>query len=148
MCGKLHAVAASNNRDHQRDHPIFACSRHICMGVVLRAHSVLGESRIQRNASGEVATTSPLFYSEPHRSHVLFVRAFTQHDLHILVTAPFRCNRNAQAACAQSFTLWPEAAIEITREITHIYTGVVLRAHSVREEPRIQRNAAAERLQQ
>jgi len=26
------------------------------MGVVLRAHSVRGEPRIQRNASGEVAT--------------------------------------------------------------------------------------------
>jgi len=26
------------------------------MGVILRAHAVRGESRIQRNASGEVAT--------------------------------------------------------------------------------------------
>jgi len=31
------------------------CSRHI-MGVVLHAHPVRGESRIQRNANGEVAT--------------------------------------------------------------------------------------------
>jgi len=30
--------------------------RHIYMGVVLRAHPVRGESRIQRNANGEVAT--------------------------------------------------------------------------------------------
>jgi len=32
------------------------CSRHIYTGVVLRAHPVHGESHIQRNANGEVAT--------------------------------------------------------------------------------------------
>jgi len=45
------------------------------MGVILRAHAVCGESHIQRNTNGEVATTSPPFYNEPHRSHVLFVKA-------------------------------------------------------------------------
>jgi len=54
-CAKLHTVAASNSRDH--DHSIIACSRHIYMGVVLRAHPVRGESHIQRNANREVATT-------------------------------------------------------------------------------------------
>jgi len=44
------------------------------MGVVLRAHPVCGESHIQRYASGEVATTSPSFYNEQHRLHVLFVK--------------------------------------------------------------------------
>jgi len=39
-----------------RDHCIIACSRHIYMGVILRAHPVRGESHIQRNANGEVAT--------------------------------------------------------------------------------------------
>ena len=82
---KLHTVAASNNRDHSRryhqevqynqlftrftsivrghsprslyqNHSFIACSRHICMGVILRAHPVRGESHIQGNASGEVAT--------------------------------------------------------------------------------------------
>jgi len=42
---------------------------------VLRAHPVHGESHSQRNATGEVATTSPPFYNEPHRSHVLCVKA-------------------------------------------------------------------------
>jgi len=52
------------------------------MGVVLRAHPGHGESHIQRNANGEVATnivanatTSPPFYNEPHRLHVLFVKS-------------------------------------------------------------------------
>ena len=40
----------------RRDHHIIACSRHIYMGVVLRAHPVRGESHIQRNANREVAT--------------------------------------------------------------------------------------------
>ena len=43
--------------------------------VVLRAHPVHGESHNARNANGEVATTSPPFYNEPHRSHILFVKA-------------------------------------------------------------------------
>jgi len=57
------------------DHCIIACSHHIYMGVVLRAHPVRGESRIQHNANGEVATTSPPFYNKPHRSQVLFAKS-------------------------------------------------------------------------
>ena len=44
------------------------------MYVVLHAHPVRGESHNQRNTTGEVATTSPPFYNEPHRSHVLYVK--------------------------------------------------------------------------
>jgi len=51
-----------------------ACSRYIYNGVILHAHPVRGESHNQRNATGEVATTSPPFYNEPHRSHVLCVK--------------------------------------------------------------------------
>jgi len=42
---------------------------------VLRTHLIRGESYNQRNTTGEVATTSPTFYNEPHRSHVLCVKA-------------------------------------------------------------------------
>jgi len=45
------------------------------MYFVIRAHPVRGESHNQHNATGEVATTSPPFYNETHRSHVLFVKA-------------------------------------------------------------------------
>jgi len=45
------------------------------MCLVPRAHPVRGESDNQRNTNGEVATTSPPFYNEPHRSHVLCVKA-------------------------------------------------------------------------
>jgi len=43
--------------------------------AILHAHPVHGESHIQRNANREVATTSPPFYNELHRLHVLFVKA-------------------------------------------------------------------------
>ena len=38
------------------DHSVIACSCHVYMDVVIRAHLVRGESHIQCNASGEVAT--------------------------------------------------------------------------------------------
>jgi len=50
-------------------------------GVVLHAHPVRGESRNQRNTTGEVATTFPPFYNEPHRSHVLCVKAESELDI-------------------------------------------------------------------
>ena len=75
MCAELRTVAASNNRVHRRDHSIIACSRHLHNGVILHAHPVRGESHNQRNTTGEIATTSPPFYNEPHRSHVLCVKA-------------------------------------------------------------------------
>jgi len=59
----------------RRDHSIIACSRHIHNGVILHAHPIRGESHNQRNTTGEVATTSPPFCNEPHRSHVLCVKA-------------------------------------------------------------------------
>jgi len=43
-------------------------------GVVLHAHPVRGESHNQRNTTGGVATTSPPFYNEPHRSHIICVK--------------------------------------------------------------------------
>jgi len=58
------------------------------------------------------------------------------------------CDRKAQAASAQSFTLWQQAIIEITRRAhsviaysRHIYMGDILRAHPVRGESHIQRSS-------
>ena len=75
MCAKLRTVAASNNRDHPTRslyYCLFAPYRYI---FVLRAPPVRGESYNQRNTTGEVATTSPPFYNEPHRSPFLCVKA-------------------------------------------------------------------------
>jgi len=40
----------------RHDHSFIACSRHIYECVVLHAHPVRGESHIQWNTTGEVAT--------------------------------------------------------------------------------------------
>jgi len=44
------------------------------LGVIRRAHPIRGEPRNRRNANRVVATISPPFYNEPHRSHVRFVK--------------------------------------------------------------------------
>jgi len=76
MCAKLRTVAASNYRDHARNLSLtIACLRYIYNGIILHAHPVRGESHNQRITTGEVATTSPPFYNEPQRSHVLCVKA-------------------------------------------------------------------------
>ena len=58
----------------RRDHSVITCLSHIYLCVALRSHPVRGESQIQRNVNWEVATTSPPFCNEPHRSHVVFVK--------------------------------------------------------------------------
>ena len=72
MCAKLRTVAASNNGDHALQ-SLYYClfAPRIC-GVVLRAHPVRGESHIQRNATGEVAT---LLYA---RVKVMRTRNFSE----------------------------------------------------------------------
>ena len=57
------------------DHSIIACSCHIYISVVLRVYPVHGESHTQCNANGEVETSFPHFYNEPHWSHNLFVKS-------------------------------------------------------------------------
>jgi len=114
MYAKLHTVAASNNRDHPTRSLYYSLFAPCICIVVFRAHPVRGESHIQCNATGEVATTYPPFYNEPHRSHVLCVKAelgttstsWSQHH--------FVAIGKARAACAQSFALWQQATIDIT----------------------------------
>ena len=51
---------------------------------------------------------------------------WTPHDLHILVTTPFCCDRISRVACTQSFALWQQAAIEIMRRNLSSHTLVVM----------------------
>jgi len=74
MRAKLRTVAGSNNRDHACNLSYY-CLCYTYYAVILHAHPVCGESHNQRNTTGEVATTSPPFYNEPHWSHVLCVKA-------------------------------------------------------------------------
>ena len=61
------------------------------------------------------------------------------------------CDRKSRAACAQSFALWQQATVEITRRdhsiiacLRHIYNGVILHAYPVRGESHNQRNTTGE----
>ena len=149
MCAKLRTVAASNNRDHAPQ-SLYYClfAPHIC-GVVLRAHLLCGESHIQRNASGEVTTTFPAFYNEPHRSHVLCVKAepvttFTSWSQHhfVAIGKPERHVLHTVAAISNRVHNRPQS-LYYCLFAPHIYV-VVLRAHPVRGESHIQRNASGE----
>jgi len=61
----LRTVAARSNRVHTPRSLSYCLFAPHVYGVFLRAHSVRGEPRIQRNASGEVATV-PLFTYDNH----------------------------------------------------------------------------------
>jgi len=113
ICAKLHTVAASNKRSCVAISLTIACLPSVYNGVIVHAHPVCGESHNQRNTTGEVATTFPPFYNKPHRSHVLCVKAELGTTLHIMVTAPFCCDRKSRAAYAQSFAPWQQATTEI-----------------------------------
>ena len=126
MCAKLRTVAASNFRDHPTRSLYYCLFAPRIYIFVLRAHPVRGESHNQRNTTGEVATTSPPFYNERHRSHVLLCEGWTRHYLQILVRAPFCCNRKSRAACAQSFAPWQQATIEIMRRNLSLRAVVVM----------------------
>ena len=148
MCAKLCTMAASNNRVHPT-RSLYCClfMPHIycCSFCTFRSWWTAHSGQRQQSGCNNI----PSFLQEPHRSHVLCVKACTWHDPHILVTASFCCDRKARVACVQSFAQWQQATIEFTWRdhsiiaCSHcIYIGVVLHAHSIRGEPRIQGNAS------
>jgi len=147
MCARFHTVAASKNREIiRRDHSIIACSHHIYIWVYSSctsrswwiAYSTQRQPRGCNNIPSFSQRTAPIARS--------LCEGWTRHDLHILVTALFCCDRKVQ-----SFTLWQQLTIEITRRDHSIitcscqtYVGVILRAHPVRGESHIQRKANRE----
>ena len=116
---------------------------------VLHTHPVRGESHNQRHR--RVYNNIPSFLQRTAPIARSLCEGWTRHDLHILVTAPFCCDRKSRVACAQSFAPWQQAAIEIMRRNLSYYCLlapriyiVVLRAHPVRGESHNQRNATRE----
>jgi len=116
---ELHVRKASHCGSKQQQRSCAEITLLLLVGaiVVLCTHPIRGESHIQCHTTGEVATTSTPFYNEPHRSHVLCVKAelgatFTSWSQHHFVAIG-----KAWAACAQSFTLWQQATTEIMRQI-------------------------------
>ena len=91
------------------------CFVHIPF-VVNRTFNATPAERLQQHPSF-LQRTAPIARS--------LCEVRTWHVLHILVAAPFCCDRKAQAACAQSFTLWQQVAIEIMRHNHSRHTLVV-----------------------
>jgi len=150
MCAKLRTMAASNNRDHACNLSYYCLPALEFFGVILHAHPVRGESHNQRNTTGEVATSSPSFYNEPHRSHVLCVKddpgtTFTSwSQLHfVAIGYPERHVRKAsqRGSKQQHIMLAISHTIACSR---YIYYGVILHAHRVRGESHNQRNTTGE----
>ena len=96
------------------DHSVIVCSRHIyvwcCSSRTSRSwwitQSTQHHWRGCNNIPSFLQRTAPIARS--------LCEGWTRHDLHILVTAPFYCDRKSRAAYAQSFALWQQATIEFT----------------------------------
>jgi len=123
-------LAASSNKDHLMRslcYCLFAPHIYGCYSSRTSrswwiAHSTQCRPRGCNNIPPFLQRTAPITRS--------FCEGCTWHDLHILVTAPFCCDRKARAANAQSFTLWQEAAIEITLIVTiskyyQLFTSII-----------------------
>jgi len=143
-CTKLHTVAASNNRYH----PTRSLYYRLLMPHMYGCYSSPTSRSwwIAHSTSTETLQQHPLLTMN-RTNHLFFCEGSTYRGLHILVTAPFCCNRYAWAARAQNFTLWQQATIEITRQdhsiiacLRHIYIGVIVCAHPVHCESHIQCN--------
>ena len=96
------------------DHSIIACSRHIyvwcCSSRTSRSWWITQSTQHHRRGCNNIPSflqrTAPITRS--------LCEGWTPHDLHILVTAPFCCDRKSRAAYTQSFALWQQATIEFT----------------------------------
>ena len=97
-----------------RNHPIIACSRHIYV-VVFHAHIPFVVNHTFNVTPAERLQQHPLPLQRTAPMTRSFCEVCTWQDLHILVTAPFCCDRKARAACAQSFALCQQTTIQIMR---------------------------------
>ena len=151
ICAKRRTAAASNSRDHASQSLLLllACATHIyfCSSRTSRSwwitQSTQHHQRGCNNIPSFLQRTTPIVHS--------LCEGWPWHDLHILVTAPFCCNRKSRAAYAQSFAPRQQATVETMRRnlsyycllVPHIYI-FVLRAHPVRGESHNQRNTTGE----
>jgi len=141
---------SKQHRDHALQSLLLLLAHATHMMVNSSRTSVRGESHNQRNTTEEVATTPPPFYNEPHRSHVLCVKAelrttFTSWSQHhfVAIGTPERHMRKAlhrgskqQRSCV---------AISLTIACSrYTYDGVILPAHPVRGESHNQRSTTGE----
>ena len=151
-CAKFHTVASSNNRDNAPQ------SLYYCLFlpyiyiyglffiyisfVVNHTFNAMTTKRLQQHH---------LLFTTNRSNRMFFCEGVTWHNLHLLITASFCCNRKAQVASVQSFMLWQQATLDIMRCnhsyiacSCHVCMGVILHAQPVCGESHIQCNANGE----
>ena len=96
------------------DHSIIACSRHIyvwcCSSRTSRSWWITQSTQHYRRGCNNI----PSFLQRTAPIARFLCEGWTPHDLHILDTAPFCCDRKSRAAYAQSFAPWQPAIIGFT----------------------------------
>jgi len=131
---------------------IFACSRHIWLWCCFSCTSCSWWSTQSTQRQQRGCNNIPSFLQQTAPIACSFYEGFTQHDLHILVTAPFCCDRKARAACVQFRTVAASNnRVHATQSIYYCLLmphicGVILREHPVCGES--DNAMSTERLQQ
>jgi len=110
MCAKLRAVAASNNRDHTT-RSLYYClftphRRMVFFSHTSRSWWITHLTQHHRRGCNNIS-----FLQRTTLIARSLCEGWTRRNLHILVTAPFCCDRKSQAVCAQSFAPWQQATI-------------------------------------
>ena len=126
------------------NHSIIACSRHAYIVFFFAQIPFVMNRAFQGNASGVVATTSPPFYNEPHRSHVLCVKpepsttftSWSQHHFVAIWKARAAKHAKLRTVAASNNRDHMPRSLYYCMFVPNIY-NVFLRAHSIRGEPRI-----------
>ena len=126
MCAKLRTVAASNNRDHARNLSYYCLlTLHIWWyysSRTSRSWWITQSTQHHRRGCNNI----PPFLQWTTLIARSLCEGWTPHDLHILVTAPFCCDRKSRAAYAQSFALWQQATMEFTCHDHSLGTLVIM----------------------
>jgi len=108
----VHKLVSAELPHH--DPSIIACSRHIyvwcCSSRTSHPWWIAQSTQHHRRGCNNI----PSFLQWTALIACSLCEGWTPHDLHILVTAPFCCDRKSWAAYAQSFALWQQATIEFT----------------------------------
>ena len=133
------------------NHPITACSRHVYI-LLFFSHIPFVVNHTFNATLPESLQQHPLpFYNEPHRSHLLFVKAshgttstsWSQHYFVAIRKAPNDMCAKLSTVAARNNRVHVPQSLYYCLFAQHIRI-VVLRAHPVRGEPHIQRNATRE----
>jgi len=109
-------MITSNNRYHPTRSPYYCLfvPYTVYIWVFFFAHIPFTVNCTFNTTSTERLQKHPFFLQRTAPFPDSFCEGCIWHDLHIImVTAPFNCNRKAQVASVQSFTLWQQPTTEI-----------------------------------